>query len=355
MSWFRSRLYKAVKLFVGVAGVALAVGLGMGTGILIDRLAHHVTAFVETVAMVVAAALALAAACARLGRGVPRHAILEVDLAHLPPEVADTGVLAQVRGDAKQLSMRETVQALERAAADKRVAGLFVHVRFTAGGLAQIQELRDALIGLRTAGKFTVAFADTFGELGGGNGCYYLATGCDEIILQPSGEVGLVGLAREVTFIRGALDRVGVEPVFEGRHEYKSAASQLLGTRFSDPEREQMQRIVDSQFGQITAGVAETRGKMSDEVRRLADRAPLLADEARDAGLVDRVGYRDEALAQAKKRAGNGAELLYLAKYAKRARKSGKGRPATMAVITATGAIVPRHQRTNPLIGPSQI
>jgi protease-4 len=117
-----------------------------------------------------------------------------------------------------------------------------------------------------------------------------------------------------------------------------------------------MQRIVDSQFGQITAGVAETRGKTSDAVRQLADRAPLLADEARDAGLVDRVGYRDEALAQAKKRAGNGAELLYLARYAKRARrKPGKGRPATMAVITATGAIVPRHQRTNPLIGPSQI
>jgi protease-4 len=252
--------------------------------------------------------------------------------------------------------MRDTVELLERAATDRRVSGLLVYATFDRGGVAQIQELRDAILALRQAGKAAVAFSDTFGELGGGNGPYYLATACDEILLQPSGDVGFVGLAREMNFVRGALDRIGVDPLFQGRHEYKSAASQLLNTSLTEPEREQLQRILDSQFGQIVAGVVEARGLSPEAARRLADAGPLTADEARAAGLVDRLGYRDEARSRAKERAGEGASLLYLDRYAKYARRRrGRGRRPTVAIITATGAIVRRRATPNPLTGLDQI
>jgi protease-4 len=245
--------------------------------------------------------------------------------------------------------------ALERAAADRRVRGLFLDVGIGEGGLAQIQEIRDAVMAFRAAGKFAIAFGDTFGELAFGNAAYYLATACEHIVLQPSGELALVGLARESTFIHDALDRIGVDPVFEGRYEYKSAASQLLERAFSDHEREQEQRLVDSQFGQIVAGVAAARGLSEEAVRALVDRAPFLGAEARDAGLVDRRAFRDEAVDAAKERAGDGATLLYLDRYAKQVKKPvGKGKPTTIAVITGVGAIVRRHQPFG-LTGTAQI
>ncbi|HEY1636725.1 MAG TPA: signal peptide peptidase SppA [Acidimicrobiales bacterium] len=349
-SWFSS----GRRLFLGAAALVAAVGALVGLGIAANRFAHHVNGFIEVTAIVVVGMILLGVAAGALRPGLPPGTVLELDLAQLPPEATGPNLLSQARGR-RQLSMRETVELLERAATDRRVSGLLVYATFDRAGMAQTQELRDAILALRRAGKPAVAFSDTFGELGGGNASYYLATACDEIVLQPSGDVGFVGLAREMNFVRRALDRVGVEPLFEGRHEYKSAASQLLHTSLTEPEREQLQRILDSQFGQIVAGVVEARGLTAERARRLADAGPLAADEARVAGLVDRLGYRDEARSRAKERAGNGASLLYLDRYAKRARRGGRGRRPTVAVITATGAIVRRRAAPNPLTGLDQI
>lgn len=341
MSSVRTGLYKQRKLFLGIAAVALVVAGVVGLGIFATRAAHHVTGVIETLAIVIVGALVASVLCVRIGKRVANHTIVELDLATLPAETADASPMAQVTGGAKALTLRATVDALERAAADKRVAGLLVHTTFDRAGMAQVQELRDAILAFRESGKFAVARSDTFGEGGAGNASYYLATACDEIVLQATGDVGLVGLAVESTFVRGALDRLGIDPQFEGRHEFKSAANQLMETAFTGPDREQLQRIIDSQFDQIVEGVAAARGISADEVRRLADTGPLLAQEAKAAGLVDRIGYRDEAVARAKERAGKGAALLFVQKYAKRApRVKGKGKAVTIAVITGTGAIV---------------
>ncbi|MGP8061005.1 MAG: signal peptide peptidase SppA [Acidimicrobiales bacterium] len=356
MTMIRSRLYGLRKLFFPVAVFTLVVGLTLGLGIAAVRLAHHVSGFTEVAAAAVVGLVALGVLCGLMGRRLAPGTVLELDLATLPPEVGIANLGARTLGVRTLLTLRETVEALERAGADKHVVGLLVHVSFGAGGLAQIQEIRDAILRFRHTGKFAVAFADTFGELRGGNGSYYLASACDEIILQPTGGVAFVGLAREKNFIRRTLDRVGVEPVFEFRHEYKSAASQFLRTGMSEREREQTQRILDSQFGQITAGVAESRGMTPGEVAQLADTGPFLADEAKEIGLVDALGYRDQAVAHAKERAGEGASLLFLHRYAKRVRpSSGKGKVATVAVITATGAIRRRRSAPNPLTGSDQI
>jgi protease-4 len=350
----RSWISSGRRLFLGAAVLAATLGVLVGLGIAANRFAHHVNGFIEVTAIVVVGGIVLGVAAGALRPGLPPGTVLELDLAQLPPEATGRNVLAQARGR-RQLSMRETVELLERAATDRRVSGLLVYATFDRAGMAQIQELRDAILALRRAGKPAVAFSDTFGEVGGGNGSYYLATACDEIVLQPSGAVGFVGLAREMNFVRRALDRVGVEPLFEGRHEYKSAASQLLHTSLTEPEREQLQRILDSQFGQIVAGVVEARGLAPEAARRLADAGPLAADEARAAGLVDRLGYRDEARSRAKERVGKGASLMFLDRYARRARRRSRGRRPTVAIITATGGIVRRRAAPNPLTGVDQI
>ena len=100
-------------------------------------------------------------------------------------------------------------------------------------GLARLQEVRDAVQAFGESGKPAVAYAETFGEFGPGNGAYYLATAFDEIYLQPSGVVGLTGLIAETPFIRGMLEKLGVVPRLDHRMEYKNARNTFTERQFT--------------------------------------------------------------------------------------------------------------------------
>jgi len=286
-----------------------------------------------------------------LGRPLPKRIVLEVDLSSIPPESHGDNPLAALTAS-RTLTLREVVETIDRAAGDERVRTLIGYITFDAGALASIQEIRDAVLRFRAAGKKAIAFADSFGQLGGGNGSYYLASAFDEIVVQPSGEVGLVGLHRDVNFVKRALDRLGIDVTVEGRYEYKNAANQLVETGFTPAHREALERLLESQWEQIVAGVASARSLPAADVQAAADRAPLFAHEALDAGLIDVVGFRDEAVERAKALAGDGAELRWLPRYRRFAVRSGGltslGQPV-VAVITAVGAIERTKVPINPL------
>src|SRR4030095_1359318 len=198
----------------------------------------------------------------------------------------------------RRVLLRDVLQALERAKHDDRVVGLVARIGQAPLGLAQIQELRDAVSDFRSQGKRAVAFAEAFGEFGPGNGAYYLAASFGEVYLQPSGDVGVTGLLAEAPFLRGTLDKLGVVPRFSARGEYKSAVNTFTEYRFTPPHREATERLITSQFDQIVRGIATARGLPEDGVRAIVDRAPLSAQEALDARLVAGLQYRDEVLAK---------------------------------------------------------
>lgn len=326
-------------LFVGAALVALGLGLWVGViaaGVEADR--HPALFGVVTGATVVGFVLC-GLVLRRVARRVPPRTVLLLDLHRLPPERAGTP-LGRLVGRGLGPSLVAVVRALERAGADRHVAGVVVRADIERGGLAQVQELRAALARLREAGKFAVAFADTFGDLDGGTAGYYLASACDQIVLQPGGMLGLVGVAREADFVAGTLRRLGVEALIEGRHEYKSAANRLVNEHLTDPERAQEQRLADSQLDQIVRGIAEGRAKEPDAVRALIERGPFLATEAVDAGLIDGLAHFDEVEARVKARAHSAADLMSLAAYARARRAPRRG--TTVALLVATGGIA-RH------------
>ena len=188
-----------------------------------------------------------------------------------------------------------------------------------------------------------------FGEFGPGNGAYYLATAFGEIYLQPSGDVGLTGILAEVPFVRGTLDKLGITPRFGARAEYKNAVNTFTETKLTEPHREAMTRLVESQFGQIVHGIAAARGLDEQAVRALVDRAPLSSQEALDAKLIDGLAYRDEVV----DKLASGArkpERMPLARYVARA-----GRPHTtgevVALIHGVGAVSRGRSRIDPLSG----
>ena len=218
--------------------------------------------------------------------------VLELDLTSGLREEPPTDPLERLtsRGE---LALPTLVDRLRDAAADPLVVGLVAKLGQPRMSLAHAQELRDAVVEFRRSGKPSIAWAETFGELGRGTVPYVLATGFDEIWLQPSGGVGLVGTATMAVFAREALDRADVEPLVARRHEYKGAAETFLRREPSEPLREATTRLAESSYEQVVATVAEGRGLAPARVRELIDAAPLSATEAHSGGLVDRLGYRD--------------------------------------------------------------
>ena len=216
----------------------------------------------------------------------------------------------------RQSRLKDVLTGLRKASRDERVEMLVTKVGPSRMGFARAQELRDAVLAFRASGKPALAWAESFGEWGPGLVPYYLATAFDEIWLQPIGDVTLGGLELGTPFLRGALDHLEIEPQVGQRYEYKNAADVLLRSAFSDAHREAMQQLATSVVDQVVDGVARERRLDTTRVRELVDQPPIAAEDALAAGLVDRVGYRDELYAEVRKRAGDEAKLIYVSRYA---------------------------------------
>jgi len=309
--------------FFAVVGF-LTVLLILGAVLLVTGLKPHVTPLAENI-------------------------ILNIDLTQGLAEGPREDRLVRLLVGAKP-TLRDVLDGIETAAGDPRVQALLARVGDDELGLGKTQELRDAIAAFRAKGKFALAFADSFGEFGPGTRPYYLATAFDEIWLQPMGNVGLTGLYAEIPFFKGTLDLLGLVPQFGHRGEYKTAINSLTETKMTPPHREEVDTLLASIAQQIVQGIAEGRKLPEPVVREAIDRGPLLADEARRARLVDRLGYRDEALAETRAHARSGAELTGLTTYLDRA-----GRPhregATIALIYGSGLIARGASSTNSLTG----
>ena len=284
--------------------------------------------------------------------------ILELDLTDGISEGPVTDPLSAIMSR-RRLKMTDIIEGLRRARQDDRVRALVVKLGGGRIGLARMQDIRGAVTAFRETGKLAVAWSETFGEFTHGNVPYYLATAFDRIYLQPSGSVGLTGVAVEQLFLHDALAKIGVGFQSAKRYEYKSAADNLTERGFTGPAREATERLALSVAEQITAAIAERRGKTTEDARALLDRGPFLAEDALAEGLVDALGYRDEVYADVRKEAGADAILQYVARYQRghalvqRARKLPNPRERFVAVIYASGPIKQGRSNRSPLSGSS--
>ena len=312
------------------------------------------------VLLILALALALAAGAAALlffalksgmKGSVPSKVVLELDLEQPIDEWAPPDPFAEAL-QRRRMTIHDLVDALEEAAGDERVVGLVARVGAAPMGMGRIQEVRDAVARFRESGKPAVAYAETFGEFGPGMTGYYLATAFDTIYLQPSGDVFLTGLIYETPFLKGMFEKMGVEPRWDHRWEYKNAMNTFTEKKMTDAHREAIGKVMESQFGQMTRAIAEARKIGEDQVRALADRGPLYGKEAEDARLVDGLKYRDEVWDAVHERIGEDAKALYLSKYFERAGgPHEKGR--TIALIYGVGGVQRGDSGADPLSGVS--
>ena len=291
---------------------------------------------VATLFVIVLAAVAIALIY-KEDEDVPQLTVLEIDLGRNLPEHVPADPIAEILlPDA--VTVRDLVEGLHRAALDERVVALLARVGNSGMGLARLQEVRDAVHAFGESGKPAVAYAETFGEFGPGNGAYYLATAFDEIYLQPSGVVGLTGLIAETPFIREMLEKLGVVPRMDHRAEYKNAKNFYTERQYTPEHKEATQAVMDSQFDQLVRGIADRRGLSPEGVRSLFDRGPFLSKDALEAGLVDGLAYRDEVYERVKEQVDPGAKYLTLRKYLKRLEDSHE-QARTIALIHGVGDV----------------
>jgi protease-4 len=266
--------------------------------------------------------------------------LLELDLTGALVEDAGSHPLEKM-ANRRRLALRTLVGRLATAADDPEVVGLLAKLGSTSLSLAQAQELADSIRRFREKGKETIGWAETFGELGRGTTAYVVGASFGELWLQPSGSVGLMGAAAAGTFVREALDRAQVEPLFAQRYEYKNAVDSLVRKEFSEAHKEATERLVDSAYEQVVSTVAAGRHISEESVRELIDRAPIPAAEALQAGLVDRLGYRDE-VRQAVDRRWPDKTLLYVSRYRRKwenLQRARRARRPAVGLVEAVGQI----------------
>lgn len=233
-------------------------------------------------------------------------------------------------------SLMDFVRAMEAAESDARVRGVFIRANEAGLQPAQAQEIRDAIRGLREAGKFVIAHSQGFGST---SVLPYVAiSAADEIWLQQTATFAASGLASETTFLGGALEKYGAQSQILQIAEYKTAANSYNQSGFTPEHIESLTGMLTSIYDQSVTQIAEDRGLTPDAVRGAFDAAPYGAEGAAEAGLIDRVGHVIDARESAEGRAGT-TTFVPLVEYVSDMDEPWDEGPA-IALIAGQGEIV---------------
>lgn len=226
------------------------------------------------------------------------ESILKIDFSEVLTDAPSSDPLAGIDlmtlQTTRQLSLFKALRAIEAAGADDRIKGIYLRMNGGGGvtGSALLEELREALLEFKQSGKFIVAYNETYSQ-----GQYYLASVADKIYLQPEGGMEWSGLASDVMFYKGLLDKLDLRAeVFRPTAcKYKSAVEPFILDKMSAANREQMQALVNSMWGTISGAVCESRGIDSVKMRRITDGLQVtLPEEALEYGFVDSLLYEDQ-------------------------------------------------------------
>jgi protease IV len=226
----------------------------------------------------------------------PKIAVFRLagNLTELPPD--ETFSFGAIGGT----SLRELVERMKKAGEDATVkAVVFLHEGGSIGA-GQAEELRAAMAGLRAKGKEIYAHADSLSMRE-----YVLLSGASRLSVVPTADLWVTGLFSEAVYLRGLLDKIGVQPEFLTCGAYKSAAEPFLRTGPS-PEAETMQNwLLDGIYATSIELIAQGRKVPADRVREWIDGGPYSAEKAKAAGLIDAVEHRQDLEAMLKGKYGH--------------------------------------------------
>ncbi len=293
------------------------------------------------VGLILLAVLCIAVVVAGMRGGQPEiraNSVLTLRVEGALPDYVPDDPIRRLLGNDDQ-SLTGLLNQFKKAKVDKRISAVLLEVDMSGAGWAKAEEIRAAIADFRTSGKPIYAYME-FGL----NKEYYIASACDRIYLAPPGELFITGLSADVIFFRGTLDKLGIYPDLFQIGKYKSAGDTFTRKDMSDAHREFINSLLDDLFNRYVEAIATARGKSAAEVKTLIDNAPYSAQQAKDAGLIDGVAYRDDLEKELKKRLGyKDSDDLHIARgsdYRRISQESlGLNKGEKIAIVYGTGDI----------------
>src|SRR5277367_2444974 len=250
---------------------------------------------------------------------VPDSALLVLKLDGDLPEVAPPEIPLPFFEAQNPLAVRDVWEIFQRAASDSRVKGIVLEPRGLGIGFAKLQEVQQEIAQFKKSGKPIVAFLRSPSARE-----YYLASATDRIFLGPEDQLDLKGMRVESVFLKDGLDKLGVKVDVVHAGKYKDAGDMFTRTDMTPETREVLNDILDQYYGSLIAAIADGRKKQPDAVRAIVDQGPFVASEALSNGLVDTLGYEEQAIENLKTRAkGSGFERVSAKAYLKAPRQGG--------------------------------
>lgn len=271
---------------------------------------------------------------------VKKHSVLEIKFDRPVTEREVDNPLAGMDiniGPPASIGLIELRAALRNAAEDDNIEGIYLNVEGMQAGITSIEEIRNAVSEFKSSGKFVYAYAKYYSEAG-----YYLASVADSIMIHPEGEVEFNGMAANLVFFKGALDKLEIEPEIFRVGDFKSAVEPFFREHMSPENELQMQTLLDDINDHMIQKISESRGLNADSLASINDHMLIrTTQDAKDRGLIDRLCYLEDFRQQLKQRA-HAEDELELISYQKYSdsfvpKFTGKNK---VAMLVASGEIV---------------
>ena len=280
---------------------------------------------------------------------LPDSIVLSIDIGGGIKEQQSGNLLDSFQAN-QGVVLRDLVTSISAASDDERVKGLTFEIGNAKVSVSDAQALRRVLSKFRASGKFVYAYSESYGGFTNGTVQYFLASIADEVWMQPSGMLGLVGIALEAPFVTSTLQKLKIKAHYEQRHEYKGGGDMFVRNGFSPEVRKTLQGLIDAWMNQMTGAIAKSRSLSQSRIEELIDRGPLIGREAKEARLIDRLAYREDLEKAIKLRAGTDSIHVSLKRY-KQSIQSFTNAVKRIALIYGEGSIVPVKNEGLPIGG----
>ena len=235
--------------------------------------------------------------------------------------------------------MNDILRNIEHAKTDDNIKGIYLELSSIPTSTATLQEIRAKLLEFKESGKFIVTYGESYSQ-----SAYYIASVADKIFLNPEGALDLHGMASQIMFYKHLLDKLDIEmQIVRGPNSlFKSAVEPYFLDKMSEANREQMDKLLGSVWGQILTGISQNRNISVEQLNKIADNLETIfnADKALEYGLVDNLYFKDQVLDELKGLTGSNKSINAVgnAKYAKSFKDKSTSKNE-VAIIYASGQI----------------
>ncbi|MBB15013.1 signal peptide peptidase SppA [Candidatus Poribacteria bacterium] len=280
-------------------------------------------------------------------------------------EISISGALSEVKptfalGTVPTTPLNNILKSIDKIEENKRIIGVIIRIGGIDTGWGKLQEIRNRLINLHQNGKMVISYLDS-----ANNAEYLLATATEQIILAPAGTIGLTGLRAEVIFYKGILDKFDIKADLFAIGDYKSAIEPYTRKNMSEAQRQAMTSILDNLHQQQVDMIAAGREHINAErAIELINQGPFTANEAHEVGLVDSLSYYDQLITSLESNHDSKTEFIpnygkkavtqpdlgtftglmkFISMFTKPTTQSKKHNTPKIALIYATGPIMPNH------------